>query len=171
MSSRPFPSPTIPISDERDVLLGYLDFFRDLAVGKVSGMTPRDQGRARLPSGWTPLELLNHLRHVERRWLEWGFAGRQLADPWADQRDDRWHTDDELATLIAHLGQQAEVSRQVVRSHSLDDIGRPGERWDGAPPPPLRRVLLHLLQEYARHVGHLDIVRELTDGSVGEDVV
>jgi hypothetical protein len=63
----------------------------------------------------------------------------------------------------------AEVTRHVVRSHGLDDIGQPGERWDGAPPPPLRRVLLHLLQEYARHVGHLDIVRELTDGSVGEE--
>jgi hypothetical protein len=52
--------------------------------------------------------------------------------------------------------------------HQLDDVGQPGERWAGAPPAPLRRVLLHLLQEYARHCGHLDIVRELADGTTGE---
>ena len=45
---------------------------------------------------------------------------------------------------------------------------RPGERWEGADPPTLERVLFHLLQEYARHVGHLDVVRELMDGKVGE---
>ncbi|MGI8993340.1 MAG: DUF664 domain-containing protein [Nocardioidaceae bacterium] len=47
-------------------------------------------------------------------------------------------------------------------------MGRPGERWDGAEPATLERVLFHLLQEYARHVGHLDIVRELIDGATGE---
>ena len=54
---------------------------------------------------------------------------------------------------------------------ALTDIGAPSERWDGAAPPALERVLLHLLhllQEYARHVGHLDIVRELLDGQVGD---
>jgi len=56
----------------------------------------------------------------------------------------------------------------VVQSYELSDIGRPSERWDGAPPPTLERVLFHLFQEYARHVGHLDVVRELVDGEVGE---
>jgi hypothetical protein len=47
-------------------------------------------------------------------------------------------------------------------------VGQPGDRWDGADPATLERILFHLVQEYARHVGHLDIVRELIDGEVGE---
>jgi Protein of unknown function (DUF664) len=50
----------------------------------------------------------------------------------------------------------------------VDEIGQPGERWDGEPPATLERVLFHLTQEYARHVGHLDIVCELAGGPVGE---
>jgi hypothetical protein len=60
------------------------------------------------------------------------------------------------------------VTSTVVRAHELSDIGRPGKRWEGAAPPTLKRVMFHLLQEYARHVGHLDVVRELMDGKVRE---
>jgi hypothetical protein len=152
-----FPEPTTPIEDERQVLLGYLDYFRSVLIAKADGIETANI----LPSGWTPSELVNHLRHVERRWLEWGFEGRPISDPWADRHDDRWHTTDDLATLRANLEQQAAITRGIVESHELTDIGQPSERWDGADPPPLRRVLLHLLQEYARHAGHLDIVSEL----------
>jgi uncharacterized damage-inducible protein DinB len=160
-----FPEPTIPIEDERQVLLGYLDYFRHMLLDRADGMAIHE---SRLPSGWTPAELLNHLRHVERRWLEWGFEGMPLTDPWADRQDDRWHTTEDLDTLRRNLEQQAAITRQIVESHDLADVGRPSERWEGAAPPPLRRVLLHLVQEYARHVGHLDIVRELRDGTTGE---
>ncbi len=51
---------------------------------------------------------------------------------------------------------------------NLCDVWRPSERWEGADPPTLERVLFHLLQEYARHVGHLDVARELIDGKAGE---
>ncbi|HVA59783.1 MAG TPA: DinB family protein [Mycobacteriales bacterium] len=169
MAETAFPSPTIPISDERQVLLGYLDFFREVALAKVAGMAPKDQTASPLASGWTPLELLNHLRHVERRWLEWGFCGVPMSDPWADHRDHRWHTDEDFAEISAQLERQAVVSRRVVEDHGLDEVGQPGERWDGDPPATLRRVLLHLVQEYARHCGHLDIVREMVDGAIGED--
>jgi hypothetical protein len=168
MTIPPFPSPTIPIGDEREVLLGYLDFFRAVAVDKVAGLDAGRQRQSALPSGWTPLELLNHLRHVERRWLEWGFEGRPISDPWADQVDGRWHTDADFMQVARDLEHQARVTRAIVMQHQLDDVGQPGERWAGAPPAPLRRVLLHLLQEYARHCGHQDNVRELADGTTGE---
>lgn len=82
-----------------------------------------------------------------------------------------WHVPAEvsLAELIAALETQSLRSRAVVEAHALDEVGQPGERWDGAPPATLERVLLHLLQEYARHVGHLDVVRELIDATVGEE--
>jgi uncharacterized damage-inducible protein DinB len=163
-----FPSPMTVIEDDREVLLGYLDFFREIARGKVGGMASAAQTASRLPSGWTPLELLNHLSHVERRWLEWGFAGAAIADPWADQVDGRWHTALDFAAVSSQLDRQAEVTRSIVHRHELIEIGQPGDRWDGEAPATLGRILLHLVQEYARHCGHLDVVRELSDGATGE---
>jgi len=73
-----------------------------------------------------------------------------------------------LTALTADLASQAERTRQIVMSHDLADLGKPGDRWDGADPAPLERVLFHVLQEYARHLGQLDIVTELAGGIVGE---
>jgi hypothetical protein len=56
----------------------------------------------------------------------------------------------------------------MLQAHALTDVGQPGPRWEGQPPPTLERVLLHLVQEYARHLGHLDIVVELAGGPTGE---
>ena len=53
-------------------------------------------------------------------------------------------------------------------AHDLAEVGRPGERWEGADPATLERVLFHLTQEYARHIGQLDVVSELGGGEVGE---
>ena len=166
----PVPEPTTPRSSRAETLLAYLDYFRSVVADKLDGLAGNDLRTSRLPSGWTPLELLQHLIFVERRWLVWGFLGRPLADPWGDRRDDRWHVQPgiDLGDLVAALHQQAAVTRDIVEGHALDDVGQPGERWSGAPPATLERVLLHLLQEYARHVGHLDIVRELADGRTGE---
>jgi hypothetical protein len=63
---------------------------------------------------------------------------------------------------------QAATSAAIVAAHDLDEIGQPGERWDGAEPASLERVLFHLVQEYARHIGQLDVVSELAGGQVGE---
>lgn len=166
----PFPEPTDPRESTAEVFLGYLEYFRSVVVAKLDGLDDDELQRSRLPSGWTPLELLKHLVHVERRWLVWGFEGQEVGDPWADQRDGRWHVgpDESLEQLVQELHVQAEVTRSVVERHEPSDVGRPGERWDGAAPASLERVLFHLLQEYARHAGHLDVVRELVDGATGE---
>ena len=85
------PSPPTPAGSRTEVFLRYLDYFRESIVAKVSALAEPELRRSRLPSGWTPLELLTHLRHVELRWIEWGFQGRDVADPWGDRRDDRWY--------------------------------------------------------------------------------
>jgi uncharacterized damage-inducible protein DinB len=166
----PFPEPTVPAGSRSEVFLRYLDYFRSRLVAKLAGLPASELRASRLPSGWTPIELLKHLRYVEMRWLEWGFEGRDVADPWGDQAGGRWHAgdDESLDDLIAALAAQARRSRAVIESHELTEAGQPGERWDGDEPATLERILFHLVQEYARHVGHLDIVAELAGGAAGE---
>jgi uncharacterized damage-inducible protein DinB len=168
--SVPLPEPTIPVPARAEVFLGYLDYFRSRLVGKLEALPAGELRRSRLPSGWTPIELLKHLTYVELRWLEWGFEGRDVPHPWADSRDGRWYVagGETLEGLAGALRAQAVRTRAVVESHDLADIGQLGDRWDGADPSPLERILFHLLQEYARHVGHLDIVSELAGGQTGE---
>jgi uncharacterized damage-inducible protein DinB len=166
----PFPSPTIPADSRAEVFLRYLAYFRARLVGKLESLPPEDLRTSSLPSGWTPLELIRHLQQVELRWLEWGFEGSAVADPWADQRDGRWYVAPgvSLAELVDALQAQAARTAAIVAAHDLAEIGQPGERWSGAEPASLERVLFHLVQEYARHLGQLDVVTELAGGEVGE---
>lgn len=165
-----FPEPTAPAGSRTEVFLRYLDYFRESTVDRVSALAEPELRRSRLPSGWTPLELLKHLRHVELRWIEWGFQGRDVADPWGDRRDDRWYVTPEETRedLVAALRAQGVHTSAVVTAHDLAEIGAPGPRWNGAAPASLERVLFHLVQEYARHLGHLDVVAELAGGPIGE---
>ncbi|HEY7145927.1 MAG TPA: DUF664 domain-containing protein [Streptosporangiaceae bacterium] len=168
--SLPFPSPTTPVPSRAEVFLGYLDYFRSRLVARLAELPAGELRNSRLPSGWTPAELLNHLTYVERRWLEWGFEGADIGEPFADSKDGRWYLAPgvTLAELTASLHEQAARTRAIVLSRDLADVGAPGPRWDGAGPATLERVLFHLLQEYARHVGHLDIVAELAGAPTGE---
>ena len=86
------------------------------------------------------------------------------------RRAERWHVGDDEATadVLAALAARGRVTAAIAGRHPLDEVGAPGERWDGAPPATLERCLLHVMQEYARHLGHLDVVRELLDGVIGE---
>ena len=166
----PFPEPTAAAAGRAEVFLRYLDYFRSRLVSKLAGLPAGELRTSRLASGWTPIELLKHLTYVEMRWLEWGFEGKDVADPWGDQSDGRWHVGDDetLGDLIAALAAQARRSRAVIESHNLAEAGQPSDRWDGDDPATLERILFHLVQEYARHVGHLDVVSELAGGTTGE---
>lgn len=165
-----FPSPTEPASGRTEVFLRYLDYFRESVLAKVAALSDDEVRRSRLPSGWTPLELVKHLRHVELRWIEWGFEGCPVSEPWGDRRADRWYVAPEETRddLMAALRTQGAHTATVVAVSDLSAVGAPGPRWEGAEPASLERVLFHLLQEYARHLGHLDIVTELAGGPTGE---
>jgi hypothetical protein len=169
VTSLPEPAST---PDLRGLLLDYLDFFRGVVATKLDGLPSADLTGSRVPSGWTPSGLVHHLVNVERRWLVWGFLGEQVEDPWRDADENGgWVTlDRSAADLRLMLDEAAARTRAVVEAHQLTDVARPGGRFaDAASAPQLHWILLHLLQEYARHTGHLDIARELVDGSVGEE--
>jgi uncharacterized damage-inducible protein DinB len=166
-----FPSPTIPAANQAEVFTRYLDYFRENLLAKTAALPEADLRTSRLPSGWTPLELVKHLRFVERRWIEWGFEGRAVDEPWGDQRDDRWHVGESetLDSLTAELRAQGEHTTAAITGNDLDTVGKPGPRWGGDDPATLERVCFHLVQEYARHLGHLDIVAELAGVPTGEE--
>ena len=166
----PFPEPMTPAGSRTEVFVRYLDYLRDRLGAKLRELPRSELRRSRLPSGWAPVELLRHLTYVEFRWLEWGFEGRAVADPWGDRRDGRWHVapDETLEDLLAELAAQARRSTAIIESHDLGEAGKPGERWKGEPPATLERVLFHVLYEYSRHLGHLDIACELAGAPAGE---
>ncbi len=165
--------PDWDVVDPAEVMLGQLDFYRDVVVAKLNGMSQADLRGSRLPSGWSPIELLKHLVYMERRWLRWGFTAEQVPDPWGDDGPDgRWRVepDESVAGLVDRLREGGRRTREIVTGAALTDRGATGGRFTGdREPPALSWILTHVLQEYARHAGHLDIVRELTDGAVGEE--
>ena len=100
-----------------------------------------------------------------------GLRSRAGADPWGDHdpESEGWLVtpEDSVADLTAQLAPIAARTEAVARKAELTERARLGGRFS-SDPPTLGWILAHLLQEYARHVGHLDVVRELIDGSVGE---
>lgn len=140
-------------------------------VAKVRALDDATRCTTNVPSGWTPLELLWHLVHMERRWLAWVFVGRQLEDPWADTPQDRqrWAVpaDLTLKDVESWFATVAAETSSLLAATPLDtlasDVGRLRHNR-----PTLHGVLLHVLQEYARHAGHLDVVVELAGGPTGE---
>lgn len=163
--------PPITWGDPAPLLGGYLDFYRATVLRKAHGLSEQQLQTAHVPSGWTPLGLLNHLAHVERRWFRWGFAGEQIDGPWADaDENDLWWVDPTVssADVLAFLSEQQARAREISAAAAPSDVAAVGGRFSPGEEPTLAWICFHVLSEYARHAGHLDIARELADGAVGE---
>ncbi|MGM1061139.1 GNAT family N-acetyltransferase [Saccharothrix sp. Mg75] len=162
--------PSPDLADPAELLHAYLDFHRDTVLRKLQGMSEEELRTSRLPSGWAPLAMLKHLTHVERRWLRHCFRGEDVVHPYGDPRvpHAEWVVEDGDTTegIRASYLEECARSREIAAGAALTDRVA---RWEstGAPRPTLAWVLFHLLQEYARHAGHLDVARELSDGVLG----
>jgi hypothetical protein len=147
------------LGDPKELLLGFLDYYRSVIIRKIDGLTDAELRASRLPSGWTPLELLKHLAYMERRWLRWGFCAELLPDPLGDEdQAGRWHAGpgDTATSLIAELHAAGEQTRAIASAAELTDVSIPGGRFsdnDSRPLPTLAWILTYVLQEYARHAG------------------
>ena len=153
----------------------YLDWVRDDIIEGVLGLPPAERTASRLPSGWSPVELLSHLLHMEQRWFVWGFLAEEVPDPWGDWNVDdpsadsgsagvtpAWHVDEgvaaeDIATALRAMGRR---TRETLRTHDLAERARVGGRFTDDPPT-LEWICFHVLAEYARHAGQFDVVREL----------
>ena len=163
--------PSRSLGDPKEILLQQLRYYRATLLDKLDGLSPDQLNSSIVPSGWSPLGLLKHLVFVERRWMQWGFEAEQMADPRGDEAPNGkgWLVtpDDNVVDLAARWAAIATRTEAVTRDAQLTDRAKLGGRFS-SDPPTLGWILAHLLQEDARHVGHLDVVRELIDGSVGE---
>jgi hypothetical protein len=172
-SQHPVAEPPETVADPRELLLGYLDYYRAAVLRKLDGMSEAELRGSRLPSGWSPLALLRHLAFVERRWFRWGFAA-EAVDPISGDRDPdtgvfQVAADESVEDVKAFYLDECARSREIVARADLSDLAATGEGFN--PPddiPALAWILFHMLGEYARHVGQLDVVRELADGATGE---
>ncbi|CAL9450316.1 DinB family protein [Streptomyces sp. enrichment culture] len=156
--------------DERAHLVTFLDYVRDTAIAKCDGLGADDARSAPLPHSplMTAAGLISHLRWVEHYWLEAVFLGEEDRTPWTREdpdREMRIALDLPLPRLIAEYREQSDRLRDVIAGHDLDATARRPVR-DGVHVS-LRWILLHLIEETARHNGHLDAIRELTDGTTG----
>jgi uncharacterized damage-inducible protein DinB len=164
--------------DARDGLARYLQEARDVVLLKLEGLTEYDVRRPMTPTGTNLLGLVKHLAVVERGYFSVPF-GRPVGGPhpWFDDagevNDDMWATADESRDdVVAGYRSAWAFVDAVVEELPLDTVGRvPWWGPDGGAEVTLHRVLVHVIAETHRHAGHADIVRELVDGSVGNQWV
>ncbi|MFB6518047.1 DinB family protein [Streptomyces sp. NPDC056401] len=163
-------SDTPPAWDERTQLTTFLDYTRDGARAKCAGVSAENARKALLPGSplMTLSGVINHLRWVEYWWFQVVFLGEEDHGPWTDEdpdREMRIAVDFPLEQLLHEYAEQSARYRKLVAAADLDQRAerpaRDGHHVD------LRWILLHLTEETARHNGHLDILREMLDGSTG----
>lgn len=159
------------VADERTQLVGWLDMQRALVRWKLEGLKEADEHRAVLPKSplMTPAGLVSHMRWTEHCWFNVLFLGESYEHnpQFREEPEDADMMVDgvPLARLLDEFEAQCAESNEIVAAHSLDDLGKHPEF--GSAKSTLRWMLIHMVEETARHVGHLDTMRELLDGETG----
>jgi len=152
---------------EKDSLHISLDRHRDVVLWKLEGLDDEQVRRPMTPTGTSLLGLVKHLASVEYGWFCETFARPTEPLPFdADDEDAdlRVGPDETVEQILAFYGRARRAADEVVIGLSLEDIG---QAWFGDTVT-LRWVLIHMIEETARHVGHMDILRELIDGRTGD---
>jgi uncharacterized damage-inducible protein DinB len=158
------------VADERQTLEGWLDFHRQTLLGKCSGLTEEQlRQRAAPPSSMSLLGLVRHLTEVERSWFRRRVDGQDISFLYFSEADpdgdfDRVDTADAEHDFAVYQD-EIELVRQAAAGHDLDEMFfHPLRQVEMS----VRWVYTHLVEEYARHNGHADLLRERIDGATGE---
>ncbi|MFE0102402.1 DinB family protein [Streptomyces sp. NPDC059009] len=151
-------------ADERETLLAFLNYLREAIISKAQGVDEEQARAVGVPSGTSLLGLIKHLIEAEFNWFVWAFRG---ADTEMRTSGMELGPDDTAESLIAAYRAAGERTDALVRACA--DLETLCVRDTGGTPPrrSLRWVLVHTVEETARHAGHADILREHIDGSVG----
>jgi uncharacterized damage-inducible protein DinB len=155
-------------ADERTTLLSFLEWQRATLARKCEGLEADAlRQRAAEPSTLSLLGLVRHLADVERDWFQRTLALRDVPDRYSSDADPdgdfNGASDGDPDEAFAAWREECEEARGIVAGRSLDDTGR---QRSGAPVS-LRWILVHMIEEYSRHNGHADLLRERIDGATG----
>ncbi|WP_344321603.1 DinB family protein [Streptomyces macrosporus] len=167
---RPVPPPR---ADERTMLESWLDFHRATLELKCSGLDDQRLRQASVPpSSMTLLGLVQHLAEIERNWFQRVFAGLDVPPVFEEGGRDGFTLVPDRGIDEALAAWRAEVarSRELIADASPEDSGRLSEQEAehvGGREVSLRWILIHVIEEYARHNGHADLLRERLDGATG----
>jgi uncharacterized damage-inducible protein DinB len=164
-------------ADETATLLGYLDYQRATLAWKCAGLDSAGLNTRVAASTMTLGGILKHMALVEDGWFSRSLHGRGYHAPWdtVDWKADRdweWRTaaDDSPEELRAIWQEAVDRSRSLVAEAlargGLDQLAQ--RTWADGRAPSLRWILCHMIEEYARHNGHADLIRESVDGETGE---
>lgn len=156
------------VADERTQLVGWLDLQREIVRWKCAGLSDADAHRVMVPTSplMTVAGIVSHLCSVENTWFEVAFLDRPKEAAKFDDPDSDMRVEDvSLAQLVQDYERQCVISNEIIAAHSLNEVGR----YTGWPAgqASLRWMLHHMLEETARHAGHLDLLREMLDGETG----
>ena len=157
--------------DERAILLNHLDYTRRTAIAKCEGLSDEQSRRALLPTSplMTMSGVVSHLRWVEWSWIHVQLLGKPDEGPWTDEDPDRefhYRLAEPLSVTIEDYQALAREHDELFAGFDLDQVAAAPVR--GGRQITFRWILQHLIQENARHNGHLDIIRELIDGTTGD---
>lgn len=164
------------VGTEFEVLTGFLDWLRGTILVKTDGLDAEQLRSTHGPSQMTLAGMLKHLAYVEDNWCSVVLEGRDYASPFADvdwAADPDWEWSSALADSPDDLRSLLTGFIEVSRRNVADALAQGGldhlsARQVGDSPVNLRWILVHLVEEYGRHCGHADLIRESIDGSTGE---
>lgn len=156
------------IDGEKAVLQEFLGYQRAAAMAIVDGLGEVALHTTVLPSGWTPIGLIEHLADAERHWFQAVLTGTLSPRPW-DDGCPSFVTPRSSAEVLAFYREQCSLSDRLIAETPLAaaPVGKHEDEWLAAQTTDLRRIILHMIEETARHAGHLDAARELIDGHTG----
>lgn len=164
-------------ADETATLLGFLDYQRATLAWKCAGLDAAGLGATVAASSMTLGGMLKHLAYVEDSWCSRWLHGRDLQPPWntvdwSADPDWDWHSAaDDAPEQLYELWQDAVNRSRALVAEALADGGLDGlarRTWPDGRAPSRRWIVCHLIEEYARHNGHADLLRESVDGRTGE---
>lgn len=164
-------TPVDPVGDERHLLGEYLRWQRETLAAKCADLSPEQLAtRSVEPSTISLLGLVRHMARVERGWFRQCVEGEDVATlyrgpgnmdgEWDDAAGTQECVDDAFATRRA----ECLASDEIIARHALDDTFEDHGGWTWS----VRGLVLHMIEEYARHIGHADLLRERIDGRLGE---
>jgi hypothetical protein len=154
-------------TNEREMLCGFLDWYRSVVEHKVDGLAMDDASRAMTATGLCPLGIVAHLAAVEVGWFEETFTGGAIDPMWDDHRSFRLRPNDTVESVVSEYHDACTRSREIeTGAASLDGLSVREDPYRGN--VSLRWILVHMIEETARHAGHLDIIREAIDGQTGD---